>query len=119
MRLYYFSRRIISLAVSILFLSSLLSCDIPLVESPVQIKKILDNPRDYEGKTITISGQVIDVFSLFVVKTFAVRDKTGEIIVVTERMLPKKGASIKVRGKVIDAFSFGDKTITAFAELKE
>ena len=83
------------------------------------IKSILDNPREYEGNTIAISGDVTDVYSFFVIKSFALRDKTGEIIVITERILPKKGASIKVKGRVIDAFSFGDKSITAFKELQE
>lgn len=71
----------------------------PFLDSTVPIKKILDNPRDYEGKTVTISGEVTDVFSLFVAKSFAVRDKTGEIIVVTERILPKKGGNDKSQGK--------------------
>ncbi len=96
----------------------LFGCDLSSFNSPTSIKNILDNPRDYEGKTIFVSGAVTDVFSLFIVKSFALRDQTGEIIVITERILPKKGASIKVKGKVIEAFSFGDKTITAMMEVK-
>ena len=119
MRIDCLARRILLPAIIITFFSLLLSCNVPFVESSVPIQKILDNPRDYEGKSIMIAGEVTDVFSLFVVKAFAVRDKTGEIIVITERMMPKKGATIKVKGMVMDAFSFGDKTITAFEELKE
>ncbi|MCL5808197.1 MAG: hypothetical protein M1418_06580 [Deltaproteobacteria bacterium] len=104
------------LLATLLFFSG---CSGTWLDSPASIKDVLDKPRDYEGRIVMISGEVTDVFSLFVVKSFSVRDKTGEIIVVTKRILPKKGETIKVRGKVVDAFSFGDKSITAFVEIKE
>ena len=72
------------------------------------IKKIIDNPRDYDGKTVTVSGEVTETFSLFVVKYFVVDDGTGTITVVTDRALPKKGTKIRVKGKVSEMFSLGD-----------
>jgi uncharacterized protein YdeI (BOF family) len=87
--------------------------------STVSIKQLLDNPRDYDSKTVTIEGEVTDVMSLLVVKAFTLRDKTGEIIVVTERILPKKGTTVKVKGRIVEAFSFGDQSITAFREWSE
>jgi hypothetical protein len=71
------------------------------------IKRIVENPRDYDGKTVTISGEVKDVFSLIVVKYFIVEDRTGEIAVITQRPLPKKGSKIRIRGEVSAAFSLG------------
>jgi hypothetical protein len=55
------------------------------------INKILENPREYSDKPVKISGEVTDVVGLVVVKCFVVKDKTGEIIVVTKRPLPKEG----------------------------
>jgi hypothetical protein len=72
------------------------------------ISKIIDNPRDYDGKTVAVSGEVTETFSLFVVKYFVVSDGTGSITVVTDRPLPKKGSKIKVKGKVSEMFSLGD-----------
>lgn len=100
-------------------LLSVCGCSGSWPSSPTPIKALLDRPRDYEGKIVTISGEVTEVFSLIVVKTFSLRDKTGEIVVVTERISPKKGDHIAVKGTVIDAFSFGDKSITAFKESQE
>lgn len=80
------------------------------------IKKIIDNPRDYDGKSVKISGQVTEVFSLVLVKYFVVRDKTGEIAVVTSRPIPKPGAEITVKGMIKEAFSLGDKQLIVLIE---
>lgn len=80
------------------------------------IKKISANPRDYAGKTVTVSGEVTRVFSLFIVKYFVVRDNTGEITIVTEKPLPKIGTKIKVKGTVEEAFSIGDQQLIVIFE---
>ncbi|NJD55653.1 MAG: hypothetical protein FIA94_04510 [Nitrospirae bacterium] len=80
------------------------------------IKNILDNPRDYSDKTVKVSGEVTEVFSLFVIKYFVVKDSTGEIIVVTPRPLPRKGSQITVTGTVREAFSLGDKQVIVIVE---
>lgn len=105
----------ISRAGLIILFSSLLlfGCD-GLFTTP--IKKIKENPRAYAGKTITVSGEVTRVFSLLVVKYFVVRDKTGEITVVTEKPLPKVGTKIKVKGTVEEAFSIGDQQVIVLVE---
>ncbi|MDP2157157.1 MAG: hypothetical protein Q8K68_05560 [Nitrospirota bacterium] len=80
------------------------------------IKKIIDNPRDYSGKPITVSGEVTELFSLFVIKYFVVKDITGEIIVVTQKPLPAKGSKISVKGEVQEAFSLGDQQLIVIME---
>lgn len=91
----------------------ILSCD---TISSTQIKKIIENPRDYDGKSVTVSGEVADIFSFFVIKGFVVKDTTGEILVVAERSLPKKGSQIKVKGVVREAFSIGDQQLIVLVE---
>ncbi len=83
------------------------------------IKKILDNPRDYSEKSVRISGTVTEVFSLVVVKYFVVKDKTGEIAVITKRPLPAEGTNITVKGTVQEAFSIGDKQLIVIVEAEE
>ncbi len=95
---------------------AIVACE-SIVSTP--INKIIENPRDYNGKTVTISGEVTEIFSLFVIKYFVVKDKTGEIVVVTERPLPKQGSTIKVKGTVEEAFSIGDKQLIVIVESKE
>ena len=55
------------------------------------IGNILDKPRDYSEKKVTVSGEVTEIFSLFVIKYFVVRDKTGQIAVVIGQTVTKKG----------------------------
>jgi hypothetical protein len=49
-------------------------------------------------------------------KYFMVKDKTGEIVVVTKRPLPREGTAIKVTGTVREAFSIADKQVIVIVE---
>jgi len=100
--------------VCVLFIVSV-SCGI----GTTKIGDIISHPRDYAGKEVTISGEVTETFSLFVVKYFVVRDSSGEISVVTDRPLPAKGEKIKVKGTVKEAFSLGNKTALVLMETTE
>ena len=51
----------------------------------IQIKEIMDNPREYADRKVAVEGEVSGVFSLIVIKYFLVNDGTGEIGVVTEK----------------------------------
>ena len=82
----------------------------------IQIKEIIDNPREYADRKVVVEGEVSGVFSLIVIKYFLVNDGTGEIGVVTERILPQKGQKIRVTGTVKEAFSLGDQTLTILVE---
>lgn len=106
-------KRLFILCFFLILNTLLLSCD-AITTTP--IKRIIDNPRDYDGKSVALSGEVADIFSLFVVKGFVVKDATGEILVITERSLPKKGSHIKVRGVVREAFSIGDQQLIVLVE---
>jgi hypothetical protein len=80
------------------------------------IGKITEDPRTYAGKTVTISGEVTDAFGFLVIKYFTVRDRTGEIAVITEKPLPKKDTRVRVKGKVQEAFSLGDQQLIVIVE---
>ncbi len=81
------------------------------------IEKILTNPKAYEGKVVTLEGEVTDRTAFFVVlKFFKVRDKTGEITVVTKRSLPEVKSEVRVKGTVDEAFSIGDQKMVIFVE---
>ena len=100
-------------ALLLILLALLVGCG-SLFSTP--IGKIVENPRDYADKTVTISGEVTQVFSLLIIKYFTVKDSTGEIVVITEKPLPKPGAKMKVKGTVREAFSLGDKSVVVIIE---
>ena len=83
------------------------------------IKNILDNPRDYSDRTVRVTGEVTDTFSLFVIKYFMVKDSSGEITVVTTRPLPQRGSKITVKGTVHEAFSLGNTQLIVIVEPEE
>lgn len=94
---------------------TIVSCGI----GATKIGDIVGHPRDFADKEVTISGEVTETFSLFVVKYFVVRDNSGEISVVTEKPLPVKGEKIKVKGTIKETFSFGTKTALVLVEASE
>ena len=78
-----------------------------------RIKKkndIKSQPYRYHESAVQIKGRVTNTTNLFVLKTFRVADKTGDITVVASEdraALPTVGQKIKVRGKVYQAFKLG------------
>ena len=83
---------------------------------PVKINTILENPRDYADKKVTVSGTVEETFSLVVVKYFVLRDDTGSIPVITQGVMPVRGNEIKITGTVQEAFSLGDQHLVVLIE---
>ena len=84
-----------------------------------KIADIRNNPRQYAGKEVTVSGEVTGTFSLVVIKYFTLRDNTGEITIVTQRPLPKEGERLKVKGTVREAFSIGSESLLVIVEEPE
>ena len=81
-----------------------------------RIETILGNPKAYVGKEVTIEGEVTDRTAFFTtVKFFRVRDKTGEIIVVTKKALPEVRSTVRVKGSVDEAFPVGDQKFVVLA----
>ncbi len=82
-----------------------------------EIEKILSNPRAFEGKEVTIEGEVTDRTAFFViVKFFKVKDKTGEITVVTNRTLPAIKSIVRVKGRINEVFAIGEQKLVVLAE---
>jgi hypothetical protein len=106
--------RMLRAGLAILFSSLILFGCGGLFSTP--IGKILADPRAYAGKTVTVSGEVTQIFSLFFIKYFRLKDETGEIVIVTDKPLPKVGTKIRVKGTVQEAFSIGDQQLIVLVE---
>ena len=74
-------------------------CDVIDRFTATKIKEILDHPREFENKEVSVYGTVTDAASILVVKYFEIQDDTGKIKVVTDRTLPAKGEKLKVTGR--------------------
>src|SRR5208283_3753748 len=71
-----------------------------------EIERIISNPTAYTGKEVAIEGEVTDRTALFgVLKFYKLRDKSGEIIVVTKKSLPEIRSNMGVKGRIDNAFS--------------
>jgi hypothetical protein len=80
------------------------------------VKDILDNPAAYEGKTVKVTGSVVDSANLLVVKFYHLEDETGRIIVVARKAVPLRGARVTATGTVHQAFALGDQNLTVIVE---
>jgi hypothetical protein len=85
---------------AILLVSVLFGCDSFNKLTATKIRDILDHPRDYENKDVTVSGTVTGASSFVFVKFFDLQDDTGSIKVVTNRVLPQTGEKIRVTGRM-------------------
>lgn len=82
------------------------------------ILAIHNNPRKYSGETVKVEGNVIQTMNLILIKYFILRDETGEIFIVTDRILPREGSTVSVKGRVEEAFNIGNEQMIVIIEEK-
>lgn len=95
--------------------------DISYKLTSTEINEILQNPREYEGKEVTVSGKVTSSMSLGI-KFYGINDGTGTIYILTDNAVPLEGDLIKVTGEFSQFIKVGSKqysTITEKKRLKE
>jgi hypothetical protein len=80
------------------------------------IRDILDDPGGYEGKTVTVAGVVVESTNVIILKYYRVEDATGRITVVAHAAVPPRGAKVRARGRVHQAFAIGDQSLTVIVE---
>lgn len=102
------------LAVSVLGAAMALGACRPM--GPTLIRSILDDPRTYDGRTVTIAGEVRDSTNLLLLKWYRVEDESGGIVVVASGAVPMRGANVRVSGTVRQAFVIGDQSLTVILE---
>jgi len=83
---------------------------------PTRIGEIAKDPRRYDGKVVTVTGEVTESVNVLVMRYYVVSDGTGEITVITDGAVPQRGAEVRVTGRVSQAFSLGDKNLTVLKE---
>ena len=90
-------RVLCNLCVGLLLLTA---CGVAYSLGPTKIKDILDHPRDFEGKDITLYGTVTNAVSLILIKYYEIQDGTGSIKIITDKLLPSRGEKLTVSGRM-------------------
>ena len=72
------------------------------------IVKVLDNPQEYTDKVIAIKGRVSCSNGLFNHSIYTLSDETGSIAVMSGKAAPEDGQTVRVEGRVVQVFRFGD-----------
>jgi hypothetical protein len=112
----------IKYTLSILLLLGLLLLAISAVGcSHNKIGDILDNPSQYEGKELTVSGTIGETiwFALLGKGAYQIGDGTGNIWIITSQPPLQEGQTVKVTGIVQPAITLGGKSFgTVILEIK-
>jgi hypothetical protein len=66
------------------------------------INDIIASPADFDGKEIKLKGVASDItrIPLLYLKSYVLKDNSGEITILTEAELPKSGEEIMIKAKV-------------------
>jgi hypothetical protein len=82
------------------------------------IKELLDDPGQYDGKTVRIAGDVTQSAGALGYGGYQVNDGTGTLTVVIEGggSVPRVGAKVGVEGTFRSAFTFGGRTAAVLME---
>jgi hypothetical protein len=99
------------LGATAILLSALSGC-----ASVTPIGNLLNNPAQYEGKSVKVQGEVGEAAGGFGLGAFQVRDKTGTIPVVSSASPPRTGSQIGVKGKFQSVFTIGTRSLAVIRE---
>ena len=71
------------------------------------ISKILAEPQRYRQNDVHLAGNVTESVSLLSQGAYKLDDGTGTIWVISQHGVPRKGARVKVNGKIRDVVDLG------------
>jgi hypothetical protein len=84
-----------------------------------KIKNLLDDPAQFDGKTVQVSGEVTENVGAMGYGLYVVDDGTGVITVLAKQGgAPRQGAKISVKGMFRSGFTFGSTSMAVIEEEK-
>jgi hypothetical protein len=80
---------------------------------PIAVTHLVSDPGRFAGKMITLRGVVANAFQVPFVSTrfYVLKDETGSIPVLTERMVATAGTTVTVEGTIDAAAVVGGSTV--------
>ena len=86
-------------------------------KNTVTIKTLLDDPSQYDKKTVSIVGTVSGSVGVLGLGTYRIDDGTGTLRVVSkEGGAPRDGARVGVEGEFRSAYTLGTETVAVMIE---
>ncbi|MDF1546863.1 MAG: hypothetical protein P1P88_03525 [Bacteroidales bacterium] len=82
------------------------------------IKHLKKNADRFQGKKVRISGEVISSLDLLDINCFTLKDRSGNILIVTDNLLPLKRDKIKVKGTFEKAYHYKKQNFMVVMEKK-
>jgi hypothetical protein len=71
------------------------------------VNQILADPSHYRDRDVRLSGSVVDSYSFSNRGVYRIGDETGDLWVVSDRGVPRKGARVTVKGTIREGFNLG------------
>jgi hypothetical protein len=68
------------------------------------VNHVLADPARYANREVSLSGRVAESISVTGRGFYRLEDSTGALWVLSTRGVPRKGATVKVKGKIRDGF---------------
>jgi hypothetical protein len=68
------------------------------------VNHVLADPARYAHKEVSLAGRVVESVSIAGKGFYRLEDPTGRLWVFSQRGVPRKGAAVKVKGRVQDGF---------------
>ena len=85
-----------------------------------EIKKLISNAYDFDGKKVKVVGIVTDSYNLGLVKFYRIKDESKESIWVnTDFACPAIDIQVKVTGKFKQLYKVGDKEMPVIIEMEK
>ena len=82
-----------------------------------QIGSIVAAPAAYNGKQVSVQGEVTEALSILNFGYFRLKDPTGEILIVPSRTYPRPGERVDVSGKVNNPFVINNQSTLVILEI--
>ena len=76
----------------------------------VKIGRILDEPNRFQNRVVRVDGVVDSSFGAVVTGVYRVEDNTGKIYVLSNGGVPRKGARVSVKGRVMNGITLGSRS---------
>jgi len=91
------------IAVTVLSMSALAATAC----ASTSVNRILADPSRYRDREVRVSGSVVDSYSFANRGAYRIGDESGQLWVVSDTGVPRKGARVTVQGTIREGFNLG------------
>ncbi len=81
------------------------------------VNDVMADPSRYADKNISLKGDVVESYSVAGHGFYRIEDPTGKLWVFSNKGVPRRGARVKVKGRVYDGFDIS--SVGGFLKLPE